>query len=358
MIALITLAVAVAADPATVETLMANSHWKRARAAAEAAYKENPNDARANCWMARVRQEFGNLDEAVKYAEAAVKLDSKSSANHRALGDAYGEKAQKASLFKQIGMAPKIKPEFEAALALDPRDPENILNMIEYYMEAPGIVGGDKKKAHQMAMDQVKSDPSNGYRSLVQIAFSEKQNDKVESLYQQAVDANPKYFDAHIEFAGFLLNGANPNFAKGELHARAANELNPDRISGYRLLAYALAAQKRFDEAAKVVARAELAIPDDLSPCVSVARAMLRVNAELPKAESYLKKYLAETKEPEPNAPPLAAAHYCGLLPLESISKASPCLGICIMGTLIGLPSSETLLRCSRYGSKPSSPGL
>jgi len=315
VIALITLAVAVAADPATIETLMANSHWKRARAAAEAAYKENPNDARANCWMARVREEFGNLDEAVKFAEAAVKLDPKSSASlssayHRALGNAYGEKAQKASFFKQISMAPKIKPEFDKALALDPKDPENVLDIIEYYMEAPVIVGGDKKKAHQIALDQVKSDPSNGYRSLVQIAFTEKQNDKVEGLYQQAVDANPKYFDAHIEFAGFLLNGANPNFAKGELHARAANELNPDRVSGYRLLAFALAAQKRFDEAAKVVARAEVAIPDDLSPYVSTARGMLRVNAELPKAESYLKKYLAETKEPEPNAPPLAAAHY------------------------------------------------
>jgi tetratricopeptide (TPR) repeat protein len=260
--------------------------------------------------MARVRQEFGNLDEAVKYAEAAVKLDPKSSAYHRALGDAYGEKAQKASIFKQISLAPKIKPEFEAALALDPKDPENVLNMIEYYLEAPGIVGGDKKKAHQLALDQVKSDPSNGYLSLVQIAIAEKQQDKVEGLLQQAVDANPKGYDAQIALAGFFSNSANSDPAKAELHARAANEVNPDRISGYRLLAHSLAVQKRFDEAAKVIARAETAIPDDLSPYVNVARAMLRVNAELPKAEAYLKKYLTETKEPEPNAPPIAAAHY------------------------------------------------
>ena len=311
MIALIVFAVAAAtADPSSVETLMANSHWQRARAAAEAAYKANPNDARANYLLARVRQAYGNVDEAVKYGEVAVKLDPKSAVCHKLLGEAYGEKAQKASIFKQISLAPKIRPEFEAALALDPKDPENILNMIEYYLEAPGIVGGDKKKAHQMAADQVKSDPSNGYLSLILIAKTEKDFGKVEGLYQQAVDANPKNYDAQIQFAGFYLNSQNPNFAKAEPHAKAANEANPDRISGYRLLAYSLAAQQRFDEAAKVIARAEAAIPDDLSIYVYVARAMLRVNAELPKAETYLKKYLNETKDPEPNAPTLAGAHW------------------------------------------------
>jgi hypothetical protein len=48
---------------------------------------------------------------------------------------------------------------------------------------------------------------------------------------------------------------------------------------------------------------------------------------------------------------------YRGLLPLASISKVSPCSGACIIGTLIGLfPLSETLLKCSLYGSNPSFP--
>jgi hypothetical protein len=53
--------------------------------------------------------------------------------------------------------------------------------------------------------------------------------------------------------------------------------------------------QKRFDDAAEVVARAEAAAPDNLAPYVHAARAMLRDGVELPKAEAYLKKYVNET---------------------------------------------------------------
>ena len=37
---------------------------------------------------------------------------------------------------------------------------------------------------------------------------------------------------------------------------------------------------------------------------------MLRQNVELPRAESYLKKYFTETREPEAGAPFIASAHW------------------------------------------------
>jgi hypothetical protein len=37
---------------------------------------------------------------------------------------------------------------------------------------------------------------------------------------------------------------------------------------------------------------------------------MLREGVELPKAEAYLKKYINETKEPEPDSPIIAGAHW------------------------------------------------
>jgi tetratricopeptide (TPR) repeat protein len=105
---------------------------------------------------------------------------------------------------------------------------------------------------------------------------------------------------------------AKPHLTPGlmEEHARAALDLNSDRIAAYRLLAYALASQKRFDETAKILANAEAAVPDDLSPYVYAARAMLAIKAELPKAEDYLKKFLSATKGPEAGSPSLAGAHW------------------------------------------------
>ena len=63
------------------------------------------------------------------------------------------------------------------------------------------------------------------------------------------------------------------------------------------------------------LARAEAAIPDDLSPYFAAGNTMMVHKIDLPRAETYLKKYLNETREPEAQSPPPAMAHRClGLL--------------------------------------------
>src|SRR5690348_1872915 len=131
-----------AGEPAA-QSLIENGHWKRARDLVEAEYKAHPNDAHATYLLARVRHEFGNLDEAVKLAEAAVRLDPKSSAFHRELGEAYADQAGRVSMFKQLGLARKCRAEFEAALAIAPNDPDNLFDQAQYFEEAPGVIGGD-----------------------------------------------------------------------------------------------------------------------------------------------------------------------------------------------------------------------
>jgi tetratricopeptide (TPR) repeat protein len=104
-----------------------------------------------------------------------------------------------------------------------------------------------------------------------------------------------------------LLLGAK-EYAASENHAREALKLNPESANGYKLLAAALVHQKRTAEADAIAARAESAILDDLAPDLWVGRAMLAEGIELEKAESYMKKYLAQP--PEPVEPTLAMAHF------------------------------------------------
>jgi tetratricopeptide (TPR) repeat protein len=135
----------------------------------------------------------------------------------------------------------------------------------------------------------------------------------------KAAEVNPKSYDAQVAWASLYLgNPAAPedtgsrsraNFPLAEQHARSALGLNADRIDAYRLLADALVSPRRFDDAAKILTHAEQAIPDDLSPYVTAARAMLRHAMELATAEAYFRKYLAQTKEPEVGAPALAGVH-------------------------------------------------
>jgi len=309
-ILLIFSAIAIAAPGGPdVQQLMDNGHWKRARDVAEADFKAHPNDARAAYVLARVRHEFERLDEAVKLAETAVRLDPKVSQYHRELGEACADAAGKLSFFKQISYGRRIHGEFDAALAIAPKDPDNLMDQVQYFMEAPGVIGGDKKKAAEIANEMVKIDAAHGYLALAYVAQKQKEDGKLQGLYQKAVEANPKNYGARLSLIGRYLNTQHPNLSAAEQHIRAALDLNPDRIDGYRLLAYTLVLEKRYDDVAKVIARAEAAIPDDLSPNVSAARAFLRDGAELSKAESYLQKYIAQTKEPEANAASLEGAH-------------------------------------------------
>ena len=308
LLILFTLSLA-AAEP-DVQQLIDNGHWKRARDAAEAAYKAHPNDAQAAYILARVRHEFVQLDEAVKLAETAVRLDPKVSRYHRELGEACADAAGKLSFFKQINYGRRIHGEFDAALAIAPKDPDNIFDQIQYFMEAPGVIGGDKKKAADIANELLKIDAARGYLALAYIARKQKEDGKLEGLFKQAIEANPRNYEARLSLVGMYINAQHLNPGAAEQYARAALDMNPDRIDGHRLLAFALVLQKRYDDAAKVIARAEAAIPDDLSPYVYAAGALLRDGAELPKAETYLQKYISQTKEPEANAPHLAGTHW------------------------------------------------
>jgi tetratricopeptide (TPR) repeat protein len=300
---------AYAGGPAA-ESLMENGHWKRARDVAETEYKAHPNDAHATYLLARVRHEFGNLGEAVKLAEAAARLDPKSSVYHRELGEAFADQAGRVSMFKQLGLARQCRAEFEAALAIAPNDPDNLFDQVQYFEEAPGVVGGDRKKAAQFANDLMKIDAARGYLALAYLARKEKEDSKLEGLYQTAVESNPRNYEARISLAAYYLPAEHSNPALAGQNAKAALDLNPDRIDAYRVMAAVLTLEKRYDDAAKLIARAEAAIPDDLSPLVYAARALLRDGAELPKAEAYLKKYLDQTKEPEVGAPLIAGAHW------------------------------------------------
>ena len=308
----------IAADP-DVESLMRNGHWKRARDAAEAYFHSHPNDARGAYWLARARRNFDNFADAAKYAQMAVRLDPKASAYHRELALAYQHELETSSMLKAIGMMRKCRDELDAALAIDPNDPDNLFKKIDFPLQAPGIAGGDKKKALELSGRLVKIDPARGNLAFASIAVKQREFGRLESLYQKAVEANPGSYDAQVALASLYLGNrvvpedtssrSRENLGLAAKHARTALGLNADRIDAYRLLADALVSQGRLDEAAKTLIHAEEAIPDDLSPYVSAARAMIRNSLELSKAETYLRKYLTQTKEPEVGAPAPAVVH-------------------------------------------------
>ena len=80
-----------------------------------------------------------------------MKLDPQNSSYHLWLGRAMGRKAEEANPFTAFRLARKVKTEFERAVALDGNNLSARSDLSEYYLEAPGFLGGDKNKAKQQA---------------------------------------------------------------------------------------------------------------------------------------------------------------------------------------------------------------
>src|SRR5690349_12332669 len=168
-----------------VRELIEAGHWKRARAAVEAM---KGSDAETLYLMATVKQAFGDLDAAEKLAERAVAASPKDAQYHYRLGEITGQKAQKAGVFKQIGLARTFKKECEAALAINPDHMEALKDMLQFHLQAPGIVGGDKAKAGAIAEHIMKLDPAQGVQAQIEIARAQKQdNAAIDDIMRKAL---------------------------------------------------------------------------------------------------------------------------------------------------------------------------
>ena len=84
---------------------------------------------------------------AVTVLEQAVKADSSKSEYHRWLGRAYGLSAEQASWFKAMKWAKKARISFEKAVEVEPENIEALLDLREFYRQAPSFLGGGKDKA-------------------------------------------------------------------------------------------------------------------------------------------------------------------------------------------------------------------
>lgn len=161
------------------------------RSALEIAAREDPADARAAHFLGRVLMAQDELAAAVPWLERAVSLDPGSSEKHRWLARCLGFQAARANFLKQASMAPRIRREFERAVALDPDNVEARLDLLEFYVQAPAIMGGGHDKARAQAAEIARRDRMRGYRAEGRIADHEKRFDAALAEYARAAAEFP-----------------------------------------------------------------------------------------------------------------------------------------------------------------------
>jgi len=163
----------------------------------------SPTDAEANNLLCRAYFMLEEWDHGISACERAVNLAPQNSLYHLWLGRVYGEKADRAGFMSAAGLAKKVRSEFERAVELDPKSWQARTDLAEFYLEAPGIVGGGKDKARAQADVLASLNPAMAHYMNGRIAEKNKDIATAERKYRAAIEASHGGAHAWLNLALF-----------------------------------------------------------------------------------------------------------------------------------------------------------
>ncbi len=185
--------------------LLAAGHADQAIQSLEQQVSRATNDAEAYNLLCRSYFMIQEWDRGITACERARNLDPQKSLYYLWLGRIYGEKADRAGFLSAAGLAKKVRTSFERAVELDPKSWEARTDLAEFYLEAPGIVGGGKDKARAQADALMAFTPAIAHWVLARIAVKEKDAAVAEREYRAYITASHSEARAWFELALFFF---------------------------------------------------------------------------------------------------------------------------------------------------------
>jgi tetratricopeptide (TPR) repeat protein len=178
--------------------------------------------------LCRAYFELDDWNPAVSACETAVTIEPGNSLYHLWLGRTYGEKANRVNFLSATGLARKVHSEFERAVELSPGNADARTDLAEFYLEAPGIVGGGKDKAAAQANQLMPLNPALAHWVMARTAEKNKDNAIAEQEYRAAVEASHEGSRALANLAGFYRHINRINDMEQALHTLESSR-NLDR---------------------------------------------------------------------------------------------------------------------------------
>jgi tetratricopeptide (TPR) repeat protein len=233
--------------------------------------KESSSEAKAAFDRGKAAHNAGKTDEAVSSFERAVALDSTNSLYHMWLGHAYSRQLSSASFLRKPFIARRSGEEYNTAVKLDPASADAAEARLDFFLGAPGIVGGGVDKARGEAARLTTLDAYRGRMATARIAEHEKQGAEAERLYRSLM----------AEY--------------------------PDRTAAVDALVTILQNAKRFDEAFTIVDDRLARLPDEPASLYNLGRLSAVSAQHLARGEAALRRFLALTTDTPARQ---ANAHY------------------------------------------------
>ena len=256
--------------------------------------RTNPKDAEALYSLARSLGALGKWQEALGPAEKALALDGRNAAYHHFMGEVAGQLAIRTAIYKQLGWARRARKEFETAYQSDASNTANLFSLANYLWQAPGLLGGDRKRARELVESMKKIDACKGHMTEAFLHGVSK-NPLAELT---ALQAGPHCYETRTALAAYYVQPSHRDWRLVARHAADAIAIDGTRARAYGLLAQSLAAEGKLAELSAVLKQAEAAVPDDLRPYLMASQNL----NDKKLADQYLKKYRSQEAEGLPPA--------------------------------------------------------
>jgi tetratricopeptide (TPR) repeat protein len=238
---------------------------------------DNDDIAEAHYYLAKCLFNLGDLDEAIEHGEKAVELNDKNADYHFDLGRMYAEDARDASFFRAPFIAGDIKEQFERTVELDPDHLQGRMGLAQFYIQAPGIAGGDIDKALEQAEIIVTMDEMQGRFLLSQIYIEKEDLNKAEAelkILEAKFGEDPEFYYFYNNYGYFLLNQGKVDEAIDKFKKQVS--LSPEEANPYDSLGEAYRIKGMLAESLKKYQKAY-----SISPSERVKEIIEELNKEI-----------------------------------------------------------------------------
>lgn len=196
-------------------------------------------------------------EDAIPVLKNCLEKLPRSSRCHHRLGQLYGAAAMSGGMMAAMRYGSQIKDLFHQAVELDPANFEARRDLTQFYLQAPGIVGGSLSKAREQAAAATRLNARQGLLIELDICIHEKDWDRGEKLLPdllQGDDATRNAARSATANLGFALINAQ-QFARAQKLFERSTAQVPDAALFHFGLGRALLESRQVDASISALER-------------------------------------------------------------------------------------------------------
>lgn len=228
-------------------TLFEENKLPEAKSFFENYLKSNKKDPEANFYLGRIYFDQDDFGKATDWIGKAAKYDKNNSKYYMWLGHAYGRRTQEASRIRQPFLAKDSRKNYEKAIETDPNNVEARQSAMEFYLQAPGFMGGGRDKAEAQATAISDIDEIAGVMAWGRVYTYYDEVDNAMSHYTSAIEMYPEEMGPYYRLFNFHFNEQDYTSAIEIANKQLSN--NDTTAAIYLNLGNALQRNEQYDEA-------------------------------------------------------------------------------------------------------------